>query len=116
MTHTLITKDGYELTVGTKIYYTGDQANIPGNMTINKIYTDRWGTHIVLIEAIGGEDRTMNISISGLEPGAGRRFLPMALRLKEREEGLNQLRDYLASRKVTPVITEAQTVKQSGRF
>ena len=91
----LITKDGYNLEIGTKIYYTGDQANIPGNFIIVEIFSDRWGTHIVLDE-IDGEDRKhIVLQIVSFEPGIGRRFIPKELRDKEISEYMNRIEAYI---------------------
>lgn len=97
------TKDGYELKIGTKIYYTGDQANIPGYLTITNIKEDKWGNHFELVEdempIYEEAPRKMFLSISSFEPGSGRRFLPLELHNKIREEKINQLREYLAKGK-----------------
>lgn len=42
-----------ELSVGTKIYYTGDMANASGNFEVTSIETNRWGTQVTLKELDG---------------------------------------------------------------
>lgn len=37
------------LSVGTRVHYTGDMANMPAVGTITEVYSDRWGNHIRIV-------------------------------------------------------------------
>jgi len=69
--------DYTEMTVGTRIYYTGDMANIESEGTIyNVVHDPRWGQHYDLHFDDGRISR--GIHPVAFQPSPGRRFWPLA--------------------------------------
>ena len=84
ITHT--TKTGYQLKKGTRIYYTGDYANIPDFGTITEMYQDKWGQFIT-VELDDGRV-FKGVYLHDFDPAPGRRMIPEQ---EYREERARQL-------------------------
>lgn len=79
------TDDGYKITYGTRIKYTGDMANVEGWFNVTKIEpTQNWGPRITITET--NKEREMVLSVCSFNSGPGRRFKPAELVKKEWEE------------------------------
>ena len=79
----ITTQDGQTLEVGTKIYYTGDMANMDGFGEITNEISDRWGLRY---EIAMNDGREMCITPASFQPSAGRRFVTKEHYTKERQE------------------------------
>jgi hypothetical protein len=87
ITHT--TKAGYQLKKGTRIYYTGDCANIPDFGTITEMYQDKWGRFITVKLDDGREFK--RIYLNAFEPSPGCRMIPEQEYREDRERKLAAL-------------------------
>lgn len=92
------TKDGFVVREGSEIYYTGDQANQSGFFKVARIDLG-WERRIVVdleedAESAGDDTGRFirGLQTGSFEPGPGRRFKPMELYLKEREDALSYYR------------------------
>lgn len=94
----ITTKDGQTLEVGTRVFYTGDVANLENEGTVSRIYSDKWGTHIeVALDTIENLDeslpeRTTTLSPVMFEDAPGRRFMTVEKRTELREAKIAELR------------------------
>ena len=84
-----------DLTVGTKVFYTGDMANIEGFGVVTAQYTTNWGSLVDLeIEGIETEDAPR--IMRGISPlnfsGAGRRFILHSEYVAERNAKIEAMR------------------------
>jgi len=87
------TDDGYIIKEGSKIFYTGDQANVEGNFVVAKIQPcEFYKFKVKLQEEDGGEDRTFNLSPANFDSGIGRRFKPMELTARRRNEVIKKFK------------------------
>jgi len=88
-----ITNDNYEIREGSRIYYTGDVANIEGNFIVAKIEPCNWYKFkIILKEEEGGKNRTFTLTPTNFNSGPGRRFKPAELVSRERTEAYEKIR------------------------
>ena len=87
------TDDGYTIQEGSKIHYTGDQANCGGNFTVTKIEPcSFYGMKVTLQEDPGeySEGRKETLTPTNFDSGPGRRFEPMELMARRRNEVLKR--------------------------
>lgn len=86
------------LEIGTRIYYTGDQANNPGKGTITAhIERTQYGPFGYQITMDDGRI-WRHIYASSFNKGPGRRFMTMEEHQTDREKARQQLMDYLKSK------------------
>jgi hypothetical protein len=77
-----------KLEVGTKIYYTGDQANLPAFGEITKVYTDEYNSLEVTLE----DGRVWKkLGAIHFQPSIGRRFMTLEEYKAERKARLEIL-------------------------
>lgn len=96
------TEDGMVLEAGVRLWYTGDMANSEREGTVDKLYRDEWGVHVVVtldeIESAfsGAEpERKTTLSPANFEPGPGRRFITLQRHTEEHEAAIAKMRaDY----------------------
>jgi hypothetical protein len=74
--------------VGTKIYYTGDQANIPGEGEITEV---RIINHKVIYSVDLNDGRHWGITRSDFNSGVGQRFFLLEEHQRIQEERINSI-------------------------
>lgn len=94
------TKNGYEIKKGTKIHYTGDQANIPGEFEVTDVKTDVWYKYKIQLKEIGKNAETKTrfeyINPLSLDGNIGRRFIPKEEYDKDRAEKMKEFEKQIA--------------------
>ena len=83
------------LIIGTKIYYTGDMANLPADGEIVKVHGNPFYPILYDISLDNGVEKRIarNISPVHLEKSPGRRFIIMSEYEEERNERIKQLQE-----------------------
>ena len=94
------TDDNYTIKEGSKIYYTGDMANCEGDFVVAKIEPCNFYRLKVTVKEEGGEGRKFNLNPVNSDSGIGRRFKPIELVAKEREEALKRFQGMIKRSKV----------------